>query len=206
MEGYLYCGLALNLETMEVRRSRSTKWWVRDGIDKAPRDVIRRCVADAMLMWSRHANVSAIEASSEQDADFLVITSSIDGRQGVLADCQLPGPRQQLCRIDNAEAWTVQLGPSVANNVIDLDRVMKHEIGHFWGIGHDRQGAKSLMAPTYSRSIFDAKEWDIEMIQSLYGPPMSIPEPGQIPTYQVWYDQNGKEMKRFRLTEIGSDG
>lgn len=208
MEGYLYCGLAVQLETMEIRRSNLTRWWVQpdNWPDRAPREIVRRCVASAMGMWAGVANVKAIEVSSEAEADFVVKASQIDGRQGVLADCMLPGPRVQVCRCDNAEMWTVQLGPAVDASLIDLDRVLRHEIGHFWGIGHDRQGAKSLMAPTYSRSIWQPQEWDVQQIQSLYGPPVQIPtpptagQPGE-PYYIITYDRQGVEVARFRKFE-----
>lgn len=203
MDGTFFCGLSEHLETMEVRRSPRCKWWVRDGLSRVPRDVVRRTVTDAMAMWSSVANVQAVEADSEANADLVIQVASIDGRQGVLADCMLPGPRVQVCRLDDSEAWVVQLGPSVGNDVIDLDRVLRHELGHFWGLGHDRQGAQSLMAPTYSRAIYEAKDWDVQQIQALYGPPVNTAKPGQVPTYLVMYDADGHEMNRYRLTEIG---
>jgi hypothetical protein len=51
MDGYLFCGLSEQLETLEVRRSNLTRWWVTpDGWpDRAPRDVVRRCVVDAIM-------------------------------------------------------------------------------------------------------------------------------------------------------------
>jgi hypothetical protein len=101
--------------------------------------------------------------------------------------------------------WTVQLGPSVSSSLIDLDRVLRHEIGHFWGIGHDRKGAQSLMAPTYSRSIWSAQEWDVSQIQSLYGKretpppsPASPPTTDDDPYYTVLFNRAGSEICRFK--------
>lgn len=207
MDGYLFCGLSEQLETLEVRQSNLTRWWVApDGWpDRAPRDVVRRCVVDAIAMWAEHAPLQGVEASSEAEADLVVRPAAIDGGMGVLADCMLPGPRVQVLRCDNAEMWTVQLGPSVSSSLIDLDRVLRHEIGHFWGIGHDRKGAQSLMAPTYSRSIWSAQEWDVSQIQSLYGKretpppsPASPPTTDDDPYYTVLFNRAGSEICRFK--------
>jgi len=202
MEGYHFCGLTEHLETMEVRRSNKCRWFVQSALSRVPRDIVRRCVTSAMTMWASVANVQAMEASSEASADLVIKTASIDGRQGVLADCMLPGPRVQVCRLDDAEQWVVQLGSNVGTDVIDLDRVLRHELGHFWGIGHDRQGAKSLMAPTYSRSIWEAQPWDVTQMQEMYGPPVNVSTPGQVSSYMVVLDQDGKEMRRYKLVEI----
>lgn len=201
MEGHLFCGLAMHLETMEVRRrSGLAKLYVEPvgWPDRAPYDVVRRCCKSAMDMWAGVANVGHVEVSSEREADFVIRPHPIDGPQGVLADCMLPGPPIQVCRCDRAELWTVELGPAVSTNLIDLDRVLRHEFGHFWGIGHDRQGARSLMAPTYSRTIWEPQEWDVQQIQSLYGKPVVQPPDGRRPHYSVTFDANGVEIDRFR--------
>lgn len=202
MDGYLFCGLSEQLETLEVKRSNLARFFVsQDGWPgRAPRDVVRRCVTDAMNMWAEFAPIQGVEVSTEQEADLVVRPASIDGSQGVLADCMLPGPRVQVLRCDNAELWTVQLGPLVDPSLIDLDRVLRHEIGHFWGIGHDRKGAQSLMAPTYSRSIWSAQEgFDVDSIQSLYGK-RTTPAPTQddVPYWVVLFNKGGEELSRFK--------
>lgn len=208
MEGALICGLTENLaRSLEARRDNVARWWVQGSVPRAGRDILRRCTADKMAMWAKYANVRGEEASSEDRADLLISTvpfpPGIDGPQGTLADCMLPGPPVQHLRIDGSEQWAIVLGGNPHNqNVIDLDRVLGHELGHFWGIGHDRRGAKSLMAPTFSWSVWEPQAWDVEQIVSLYGRQQNPVIPGQVATYMAVFDQRGTEMRRYKLTEI----
>lgn len=200
MDGYFFCGLAEHLETEEIRRDPVAKWYVESGMTRSSRDEIRDVVTQAMTAWKGVANIDAREVPEDQ-ADLRIRIASIDGRSGVLADCMLPGPRVQLLRLDQSEMWTVHLGPDVDGSLIDLYRVMLHELGHYWGLGHDRRGAKSLMAPTYSRSIWSPQPgFDIDQMQSLYGPP--VPRKEQVATFMAVFDQDGKEMRRYKLVEI----
>ena len=206
MEGYLYCGVPEAMAIGVAKRAKSARWWVRDAHPRIPRDSIRRSVADAMAMWARCGDVNAREAESEQQADFVVQVTSIDGPQGVLADCMLPGPPVQICRMDKAEMLTIQLGPNVSQGLIDADRMLRHEIGHFWGLGHHPRGTGGLMDPVYSLKIWDAQSADIEAFRELYGEPVQIPtpptagQPGE-PYYTVMFDRQGVEVARFRRFE-----
>lgn len=198
MDGYLYCGLPEQL-TLELQaRDPHAKWYVAGGTARSTRDDIRGVIAQCMKTWATVGDVTA-EESTEEEANLRVVVASIDGRQGVLADCMLPGPPVQLLRLDQSEMWTIHLGADVSNALIDLYRVMLHEIGHYWGIGHDARGAKSLMAPTYSASIWTPQQWDVSEFQRRYGTPK--PRADRVATYMDILDQNHERMKLFKITE-----
>ncbi len=200
MDGYVYCGLSEQLATEEIQRDPLAKWYVAGGIPGGPnRDQIRDVVTQCMLVWGTVANVRAVEVPEEQ-ADLVIHPHSIDGRMGVLADCMLPGPRVQVLRLDQSEMWTIHLGVDVSGALIDLYRVMLHELGHYWGMGHAPKNSKNLMAPTYSREIFSPRSWEIQGMQSLYGPPVAKKE--QVSTYMAVFDQDGVEMRRYKLVEV----
>lgn len=199
MDGYLYCGLSEQLATEEIARDPVAKWYVESGMARSSRDDIRGVVTQAHKAWAGVANIDAIEVPEGQ-ADLVIRIASIDGPSGVLADCMLPGPAVQILRVDQSELWTVHLGPDVSGAMLDLYRVILHELGHFRGIGHDRKGARSLMAPTYARDIWTLQAWDIQEIQRLYGPPR--PKKDQVSTYMAIFDQEGLEMRRYKLVDV----
>jgi len=176
-DGCCYCGHHDALAVSNLRRAPRATWWLAGPLTRVGRDAIRRQAQAAFDAWSAVARVTGREAVSELAADLVIRVAQIDGRQGVLADCHLPGPRQQLMRLDDSEAWTVQPGPDVDAALIDLGRVLIHELGHFWGLGHAPPGSPNLMAPTYSRAVWLPQAWEVEAMQALYGRPDAPPPP-----------------------------
>ena len=205
MSDLLICGFSETITTGELKRDASARFWVESALSTLSRENLRYQVKQAFAAWSSVANVHGEEASSPDEAHLLVRVASIDGRSGVLADCMLPGPPVQLMRLDNAEQWTVHVGADVAPNEIDIVRVLAHELGHFWGLGHAPQGSQNLMAPMYSRTIWlPVGDWDLSNIVSLYGKPTSlIPAPGEhrIPSTISIFDQYGTVLSTYRLGE-----
>lgn len=178
MDGYLFCAYPEAMITEDLKRDPVARWYVQRGLSRVSRDSIRAQVQAVLNGWSSVASVAGVEAGSEDQADFVIkIVSSIDGRQGVLADCMLPGPRVQVMRLDDSELWTVHMGPDVPQQNIDLYRVLYHECGHFWGMGHAPQNSPNLMAPVYSRSIWTPQSWERQEMVKLYGPPKAPPSP-----------------------------
>lgn len=188
----------------ELKRDSVARWYVAGGLSRITRESIQAQTQAAMNAWSSVANVEGVQASSEDQADLVIRVASIDGRQGVLADCMLPGPRVQIMRLDNDELWTVFMGPDVPNQSIDLYRVLLHELGHFWGMGHAPQGSPNLMAPVYSRNIWEPRSWEIGEMQRGYGPPKASPTPtpsSNLVTIKVW-DAGRIEIPGYRVQKI----
>jgi hypothetical protein len=202
-EGLPFCGVSEPVAFGELRRDPAARWWVEGGLTSLSRDQVRLAVRLAFERWSAVANVAGEEAPSAQQAHLLVRPARIDGPQGVLADCVLPGPPVQLMRLDQGERWVLQLGADIPGNVIDLNRVMAHELGHFWGLGHAPPGSPNLMAPTYSRSIWEPRgPWEVERMVAVYGPPKPAqPQPGEnrVPSVVSIYDQYGEVLSSYEL-------
>lgn len=201
----LICGFAETITTGELKRDPSALYYVEAGLSRIARDMVRDCVKQAFSAWAVVANVNGEEAPNAQQAHLLIRVASIDGRSGVLADCMLPGPPQQLMRLDDNEQWVVHLGADVPNNTIDLLRVLIHELGHFWGLGHAPQNSRNLMAPMYSKNIwYPQGDWEVSNMVSLYGKPKpTIPAPGEnrIPTYLRTYDQYDQLISAYKIGE-----
>lgn len=202
-EGLPFCGMSEPVAFAELRRDPAARWWVEGGAGGLTRDQVRLCVRWAFEAWAGVANVAGEEAASAGQAHLLVRPARIDGPQGVLADCVLPGPPQQLMRLDQGERWVMQLGAEVPGSVIDLFRVMAHELGHFWGLGHAPQGSPNLMAPTYSRSLWaPSGPWETERMVAVYGQPKPAPPaPGenQVPSVISIFDQYGQVLSSYEL-------
>ncbi len=195
-------GLTLGITS---RRPPRAKWFLAGDLPGIERDYLRRCVADAFGRWSAVAGCSGEETDTEQGADLVIRTQVLDGPMGVLADCVLPGPRVQVMRLDTSERWTIHVGPGVPQGRIDIVRVLTHELGHFWGIGHIGRG--NLMAPTYSDSVERPQPGDVqEMATKGYGPPQpSAPPPGSVdlPMEMHIIGQSGRVTAKYRLERVG---
>lgn len=202
-----FCGLPEALELdVSVRRNNTATWQLAGDLANFGRDSLRAAIQLAFDTWSGVANCSAKEASPGETPDLILSTVRLDGPQGVLADCELPGPTIQHLRMDTSEKWIIQLGPGVPQGKIDIERVLTHELGHFWGIGHISNG--NLMAPTYSTSIDKPQSGDVQEITSRYGPPQTTPVPPtpgdvDLPDQMVIIGKSGRETARFKLTRIG---
>ena len=211
-DGFLFCAMRADLifELETPARRPECKWFLSNTLPKWQRDDVRACLVNAASCWPTVAGVTAEEVTSEGQADLIIRCVNLGGPYGVLADCELPGPKVQHMRLDTSEEWTVKLGADVPQNMIDLNRVVRHEWGHYWGMGHAPQGSPNLMAPTYSRSIWEPKSWEIQQMTKAYGqpkaPPPDLPPPttpgGDEPDLMVIRGKSGKVTAKFRLTRI----
>lgn len=202
-----FCGLKadLSLDLATPARLNRCRWWLDNTLPRWQRDDVRAVLADALGVWRTVADVQVEEAQNADVADLLVRCVALDGAYGVLADCELPGPRIQHMRLDTNEQWTVFLGENVPNGLIDLNRVLRHESGHFWGMGHAPAGSPNLMAPVYSKSIWTPQAWEIQQMQAAYGPPRPSPTPPPAPPAPAepfvikihgadWVEVNGQKI------------
>jgi hypothetical protein len=126
----------------------------------------RAAVLQAAGLWTAELpGLTLREAGAGERPDLLITTDyPSDGPGGVLADCQLPGPRPQRMRLDRATPYVIQLGP-MPRGVIDLLRVVAHEYGHFRGLNHLGRG---LMAPTVSATVDRPTPEDVAALARLY--------------------------------------
>lgn len=204
------CGLpdALVLG-LEVRRAAQAQWFLAGELPGVDREYLRHSIASAFSRWSAVCGCSGVETDNAARADLVIQTTRIDGVQGVLADCELPGPRVQKMRLDNSERWTIHVGPGVPGGQLDLVRVLTHELGHFWGLGHLARG--NLMQPMYSDAIDRPAAGDVAEMVARYGPPVPStpapapsPSPGvDLPAEMVILGQHGATLARYRLERIG---
>lgn len=172
-----FCGLKANLvlDLETPARLPRCRWFLVNSLPRWQRDDVRAALVDALGCWTLIADVTVEESRSEDLADLLIRCIGLDGAYGVLADCELPGPRVQHMRLDTSEQWTVRLGQDVPRGLIDLNRVVRHEAGHYWGMGHAPQGSRNLMAPTYSAGIWEPQGWEVDQMQKAYGLPRATP-------------------------------
>ncbi len=184
------CGLpdALVLG-LEVRRNAQARWFLAGDLAGIGRDKLRAAIAEAFRRWSAVSGCTGTETTNPAEADLVIQTVPLDGPSSVLADCELPGPRVQRMRVDTTERWTLVDGPGVPSNQIDLTRVLTHELGHFWGVGHISAG--NLMAPTYSTRIDRPVRGDTAEMVARYGPPVVVsptqpPSAGEPITIRIW--------------------
>ena len=101
----------------------------------------------------------------------------LDGPGGVLAHAWYPMQDRDYewegqAHFDSTEPWAYRPGePGLM-----LDHVVRHEMGHLLGLGHNPSDAESVMYPYYQRAIGKLSRDDIAGIQYLYGPP-PLPDP-----------------------------
>lgn len=164
--------------------------WSRGNYSGLPEEQIHEAFERAVQSWCRPR--TGLTASYTQNAKTanVVITfgrrNPLGSRLGVLAHCELPcNPNQRQVRmvIDEVENWTVALNPPP--DMVDLERVFKHEFGHGIGISHIADG--NLMAPTYSSRIHDLMQGDLVEGLARYALPPGEPTPTPPPpTGQEW--------------------
>jgi len=136
-------------------------------------------LAYAVKAWNDVCGLRLTHTTNSRTANIAVSQGLIDGRNGILAQSELPigfSPgfiRRLGQQYDTGEAWTLSANPPA--NRIDLGRVMAHEIGHAIGIGHISDG--NLMAPTYSTSIALPRNGDVTEARARYGAPAPTTPP-----------------------------
>lgn len=202
MDEIRICGLPEQLVLdINSRRNPVASWFVEGSLPRIDREQIEACVQAAFNTWSTVANCKGRKAASRATADLIVSVTRLDGPLGVLADCELPGPPVQHLRCDISEQWIVHIGLGVPQGYVDLQRVLVHEIGHYFGIGHIGRG--NLMAPTYSTQLYLPQQGDIEEMQGRYGPPV-VPDPGHPdePDQLIIIGKSGKPTARFKLERM----
>lgn len=173
-----FCGHPDRMVTEDLRRNPTATWrFAGPALPTVGVAETRKAIQDAFDCWSEVCPISAVEAdASDPSPSILIVTTKIDHRNGVLADCELPGPRVQRMRLDTSESWVIALPGSIPSGRIGLDNVLRHELGHFWGLGHISDG--NLMAPIYDPDLATPRPGDVAAMGRLYpGGPAKPPSP-----------------------------
>lgn len=178
-EGLLFCGV-----TEKAVAGRVCKWPTPDVtycitgfIPQFTQQEYRDIVRDAFNAWEAVCGIRAQEVQSSNANIILNVgrgrRMDFDGPGHTLAWCQMPcgNVSQILLRMDLDENWAETENGILAGNVL------KHEIGHAWGIFHI-EGPKALMNPYYDRNVSDPLGPDIAQAVARYGAPRPrAPEP-----------------------------
>jgi hypothetical protein len=155
-------------------------WDITAEINGLSRGQVQEGVTEALNRWKRVCGIRPVFTPGNPNARITIGSRGIDGPMGVLAESELPCGNVRRCRqwYDNGEPWGMFNG-SGANRLIDFIRVAMHELGHALGMGHI--GAGNLLAPTYSRNIWEAQAGDIAEMVARYGQPLPQ-KPDEPPT------------------------
>lgn len=141
-------------------------------------DSVKAVFATAFDRWSEVTPLTFIETPSYSKADIKIGFFSrdhgdgepFDGILGTLGHAFSP-PSGHL-HLDGDENWVIngEILRSAAEDAVDLESVVVHEIGHLLGLGHSSI-ENAIMFPSISSGIrrVELAGDDIEGIQALYG-------------------------------------
>lgn len=137
-------------------------------------DQIQQVFGEALFPWQDVANITLLWKESGP-VNVLAIDYPMDGKFGVLADCQLPcglpADFQLSLRVDNTEgAWDRDM----------LVKTVRHEFGHGLGLNHS-SNANDIMYPSLQLGVQSLGPGDISEVTSRYGR-RTTPIPTPVPT------------------------
>ena len=174
-----FCGLPENITTGGV-----SKWpdgavltWAMDGTMPGIPDFKDYCERGIKL-WEPCGRVLLTYNGNPRTSNLRITCENLGGPGNVLADCQVPvgNAAQLVMRVDTTERW---------ERDIDVERVICHEVGHFYGVLHLSGQNVALMNAMYSRTIDKPQPLDAAEIDKRYpGGPVAVPAPAPTPTPQ----------------------
>lgn len=142
--------------------------WV-PGISKPDFESAVQAAFDA---WTVHGNMD-VRPVETGDSDIVVTggrgaQSNFDGAGGTLAWAFLPAGNDAklTMKLDLDEVWALSTDH---RRGFLIQNVLRHEIGHLFGLGHSRQPG-ALMAPYYNAAVADPiSNDDVTEFQARYG-------------------------------------
>lgn len=192
--GCAFCGVneqafAINGVTHAWRRGSRLKVALDfDDLGALRASQVKEAVEEALREISACCEVSHELVAAVFGANLVVKLARLDGRMGVLADCQIPQPNaspdntQLLMRIDTSERWGLAVNPT--GDMIDFYRVFLHEALHGHGLGHKPASIRdpALIAPMYSPLVRNLQPADKAELIRRYGAAVPRPDaPAGIP-------------------------
>lgn len=192
--GAMFCGVtqehfAINGVTHSWPKGSHLRWLPAfDDLGAVRADDVRKAFTDALKEISACCNVTHEMVSSQHKANLVITIHRLDGRSGILGDCQIPvgnvdpDNTQLQMRLDTGERWGLAENPT--GDMIDLYRVFLHEAEHFHGLGHKPASIRdpALIAPMYSPVIRNLQPADKGELLRRYGSanvlPPAPPKPG----------------------------
>lgn len=177
-----FCGVPENLEGVadggmsQWARGHEITWTIGRAIPGFSPDQSRDIIQSAFELWVAVCGVRH-RYTPNSSANVIVATQSIDGRNGVLAQAQLPQRNQRAGSLglwfDTSEVWVLAQNPPPGK--MDVLRVACHELGHSLGMGHAPAQSPNLMAPSVSTIREPQPGWDIPQSVARYGDTASTP-------------------------------
>lgn len=162
---------AFGVNNKQRWQKRGLKYYVERYVSGVPRKTQDSIFAEGFWQWCRHGNIEALRTGNKREADILVSTgagprSNFDGPGGTLAWAFLPdgSDKQLVMRFDESEQWIAKPGKMGTL----LPNVLKHEIGHLFGLDHS-YAKGSLMAPYYDAHHANPGDPDVQTFQAIYG-------------------------------------
>lgn len=146
---------------------------------------VKDVVTESLRPVSENSWMTYEYVSDASRANIFITHDSIDGRSGILGDCQFPvnpTPNTQVrLRLDNVERFVIG---TPRGGEISLPGVLTHELGHAHGIGHKPVSIQvpSIMAPMYTPAILAYTEADIAEFVRRQGPAKVKPAPAPVPS------------------------
>jgi hypothetical protein len=129
----------------------------------------QREITTSLSSWENVADIQFVSAPDSESVDIRFGWREIDGKNGVLGQTTIPslGPLNSVViALDVAEDWFLDGDAPV--DQIDFSSTVTHEIGHAIGIDHSAV-RPSLMNATYSSTIFELQEDDVDAAVAIYG-------------------------------------
>lgn len=195
--GCAFCGVALQEYaisgvTHQWPRGSKLKWFPAfDDLGGIRTLDARQAMTEALKEITDCCDLEFTQVSSELNANLLIVLQRLDGKMGVLADCEIPvgnvsADRTRLrMRIDTSERWGVSINP--VGDLIDFYRVFLHEALHGVGLGHKPASIRdpALIAPMYSPSIRNLQPADKGELLRRYGQAKVVPAPVPSPIGEI---------------------
>ena len=126
-------------------------------------------ISESFAVWENVANIRFKTSLNAELADIRLGWREIDGKGGILGETTIPssGPLSSVViALDVDEDWF--LGGDSPRTLIDFSSTVTHEIGHAIGIDHSASN-EALMNSTYSTTIFQIQQDDIDAATAIYG-------------------------------------
>ncbi len=172
------------------------------------RQRLRDAIMAGFGMWAKVSDAVADLTEDSNAAQFVIFTTRLDGPQGVLADCEMPGRgyKPQRMRIDNSERFDTFIGQQSQNgdSFLDLVRIIGHEGGHAYGLPHldDNGKGNDLMDSLYNPKLWEPSQFEADYMARWFGKPKTPPPTPALPPTTPGSTILELPLGRYRIERI----